>query len=43
MIPEPGRESVEPVLFVSAAHDGVAAVGASDDEGEDEKDEQEAD
>lgn len=43
MIFKPRRESIEPVLFESSPHDGVASVGASDDEGEDEENEQKAD
>lgn len=39
VVPEPGREAVEPILLVPSAGDGVAAVGACDDEGEDEEDE----
>lgn len=43
VVSEPRWEAVEPVLLVASAGDGVASVGARDDEGEDEEDEEEAD
>lgn len=43
VVPQPRREPFQPVLLVGAAGDDVAAVGMTDDEGEDEEDEEEAD
>ena len=43
VVPQPRREPFQTVLFEGAAGDDVAAVGTSDDEGEDKENQEEAD
>lgn len=43
MVPQPGREALQPVLPEAHSRDGVGVVRSRDDEGEDEEDEEEDD